>query len=342
MNQTPSASPPRVSILIPSYNHAPYLPACIGCIRNQTFADWELVVVDDGSRDDSVALLNAYAEEDVRIRVYVNERNLGTYGTEQRALELAKGSLIAIMNSDDLWATEKLERQIDCLDCNPDCGLCYVLGQMVDADGRPMEDTDVHADWPKTERQEVLPYLLYENRVLASGVLFRREGLRFETTCRYSGDWVALLEFAVQGPVCCVPEKLTFWRQHETNSYVRSVGQLVEEIRVRDAILKDAERWRVPRIEPALIKAGLERNGRHLFVLAIYLKSKSLARRTVLSLMRVGAMGPLSAAKRWLATFMPGEFIRLYFIKGPDRDWLKLDIDEARKRLATQPPLEFQ
>lgn len=330
---------PRVSVLIPSYNHAKFLAACLDSIFTQSYRDLEVVLVDDGSKDDSVAMARAYAEREPRLRVYQNERNLGTYGTEQRALELSTGEFVAVMNSDDLWHRDKLARQVALLDANPDASLCYVLGWMVNDQGQELEGEDVHLDWPRTESQEVLPYLLYENRILASGVLFRREGLRFETTCRYSGDWVALLERTRDHRVVCVPERLTFWRQHDNNTYLRSVNQMKEEIRVRRAIMEGADRWFHPRLDPQMVRQGLAKNAMNLLALYVYFGDMAAARQA-----GQRALGwhddKKSVVKRTLATYLSKSFVRRYLWRYEEGAFP--EFSELLPQLATIPPLQIK
>ena len=260
---------PRVAILIPSYNHGRFLEACIRSIQAQTFTDWEIVLVDDGSKDDSVELARRLAAEEPRLRVFVNELNLGTYGTEQRALELSESEFVAVMNSDDLWAPTKLSRQVQQLEDHPESNACYVRGWMVD-DVEQVIEEDVHADWPTDAVQDTLPWLLFENRILASGVLFRRAGLKFETSCRYSGDWVALIGAAHQGPLLCISERLVFWRQHANNTYRRSDKQIIEEIRVREAIWTQRREWFGPDRDRTAIQRGLTKNQINLANLYLY------------------------------------------------------------------------
>lgn len=330
---------PRVSVLIPSYNHAAFLNECLDSIFRQTFTDLEVVLVDDGSKDESVALAEAYAKREPRLRVYRNEANLGTYGTEQRALELSTGEFVAVMNSDDLWHPSKLERQVALLDANPETSLCYVLGWMVDGEGKEIAGEDVHFDWPRDAVQEVLPFLLYENRVLASGVLFRRAGLRFETSCRYSGDWVALLERAREHPVACVPERLTYWRQHDNNTYLRSVNQMKEEIRVRRAIFAQESRWFSPRLNRALVKAGLGKNAMNLCALYVYFGDFAAARKMGFRAIRDSGGNP-SAIKRTVCTFLPKERARS-LIWREERNGFP-SFSDLRPELAKIPPLEFR
>jgi glycosyltransferase involved in cell wall biosynthesis len=148
---------PHVSIVIPSYNHAPFLRACLESVRVQTFEDWEVILVDDGSTDDSLEIARDFGE---RVRIFRNERNLGTYGTQQRGLEEARGESVAILNSDDLWHPEKLASQVHLLESHPEVPYCYTLGWMVDESGAERRGEDVHADWPTEPVQEVLPRLL--------------------------------------------------------------------------------------------------------------------------------------------------------------------------------------
>lgn len=233
---------PRVSILVPSYNHAQFLGAAIESVLGQTLEDWELVIVDDGSEDASIETIASY--KDQRITFRRNESNLGTYGTLLRALELSTGELVAVLNSDDVWAPDKLRFQVEALARNFDAPLAYSLGRAIDAKGEVVVD-ELPSDWPTTERANLAPYLFQENRILASSVVFRRAAAAFEPRLRYSGDWWSLLKNCPREFVC-VSEQLVGWRQHSTNSYRRSAGVTFEEIAVREALLASTLADQVP------------------------------------------------------------------------------------------------
>jgi glycosyltransferase involved in cell wall biosynthesis len=230
---------PTVSVIIPGYRHAAFVADCIQSVRSQTFEDWEAVVLDDCSPDETYETALKAAEGDPRFRVLRNESNLGAYGTEQRLLELTSAPWVAVLNSDDLWLPTKLETQLRAAAAAPDCAACFTLGWKIDEHGTENTTEDVHADWPIETAPNLADRLMVENRILASSVLFRREGLQFDASCRYSGDWVALLSASLRGPLICVPERLTRWRMHSRNSYVASRPQLLEELRVRWAIQQD-------------------------------------------------------------------------------------------------------
>ena len=228
-----------VSVIIPSFNHGRFLRACIESALAQTHKNLEVIVIDDASMDDS--FLIAQSIKDPRLQVHRNKKNLVTYGTQAAGLELATGDWIAILDSDDLWLPEKIEQQLAALE-KYGGQWCYTLGQMVDAEDQ-LIDTDVHADWPRSEVQDLLPRLLDVNRVLASALMFKRGATSFRPELRFCGDWVAILWLAEQSEGVCVPEELTLWRQHDTNSYRRSNALTLEEILVRRAILDRREEW---------------------------------------------------------------------------------------------------
>ena len=103
---------PLVSILIPTFNSAQFIAETIASVQQQTYENWEIIVVDDVSTDGTVALISKIRETDVRIQLQVLERNSGTGVARNTALGKAKGKYIAFLDADDLWKPEKLEKQI--------------------------------------------------------------------------------------------------------------------------------------------------------------------------------------------------------------------------------------
>lgn len=108
----------KVSVLIPVYNAAPYLKACVDSILNQTFADFELILLNDASTDDSEKIIRGF--DDARIRYYKNETNLGISGSRNKLMDLAQGEYLAVMDNDDLSLPDRLSVQVGFLDANPD------------------------------------------------------------------------------------------------------------------------------------------------------------------------------------------------------------------------------
>lgn len=283
---------PRVSVLVPSYNHAQFLDEALASVAAQTFSDWEAAVLDDGSTDSSPEVAEAWAARDARFLFARNPSNLGTYGTLHRALAATSGEFVAVLNSDDAWTAEKLALQVAALDAEPTADCCASLGWVVGEDGARLPD-DVHADWP-VGTVDLLPWLVRENRILASAVMFRRAGLRFDPSCRYSGDWVALLGSARRGRTIVLDERLSVWRQHATNTYRRSPAQVVEEVRVRESIRARAPGWR----NDGSLHQGLAANAMNLFALYVLLGRADLARPLGPEMLRIRPARV--GAKRWL------------------------------------------
>lgn len=286
---------PTVSVIVPSYNHGRFLDQALDSVAAQTFSDWEAVIVDDQSEDDSLERAERWAVRDPRFRVFSNPTNVGTYATQQRAIELARGGLIAVLNSDDLWKADKLRLQVEALKTAPDAKYCYTLGWKCDENGIEATDEDVHGDWPTDPIQDPMPWLVYENRILASSVLWRKESLGFHTDLRYSGDWVALLEAGA--PAVLVPERLTLWRMHGSNSFTLRPEQALEEIRVRRAVQQVP--WRRDDLD-----FGLAMNDLNLVALYILFGDRWSAMKRGLALVR----SPLSrkvALRRALSPWLP-------------------------------------
>jgi glycosyltransferase involved in cell wall biosynthesis len=292
----------KVSVVIPSFNHARFLPTTLESVLRQTHRDLEVVFLDDGSQDESVEIAQSYTDR--RLRVLQNPSNLGTYGALNAGIDLAEGDLIAVLNSDDFWLPEKLERQVALLATHKEAAFSYTLGAVVDDEGHEMEDFGQHRDYPSSELQEVLPFLLDVNQILASSVVFRRGAVRFDPQLRYCGDWVGAIQLSIQGPAAFVNSPLTFWRQHSGNASKQLLKTMPEEIAVRSAILAETQSWLGGRWETSIARQRLARSaldlGAHL-ALAADIRSARARFREARSLHPSNK----TALKRLLASYLP-------------------------------------
>jgi len=128
---------PVVTILTPMYNASLYLDDCIQSVKSQTYHNWELLLIDDGSTDDSLKKALNWAERDSRIKVLFHNGNVnkGVSATRNLGIREAKGKYIALLDSDDMWLPEKLEKQISILERDPELVLIYCKALTVDQDG---------------------------------------------------------------------------------------------------------------------------------------------------------------------------------------------------------------
>ena len=102
-----------VSIITPSYNSARFINECVNSVLEQTYTNWELIIVDDASKDNSKELIRNIAKRDDRIKFVFLTKNIGVAGARNIALEMSDGRYIAFLDSDDVWKKEKLRTQID-------------------------------------------------------------------------------------------------------------------------------------------------------------------------------------------------------------------------------------
>ena len=124
-----------VSVIMPAYNAASYIETAIRSVMRQSFTDWELIVIDDCSQDTTVEIVTGLAAEDHRITLLRNEVNMGVSKTRNRGLDLAKGSFVALLDSDDVWYPQKLEKQV-ALAQRENAGLVYCSYAIVNENGQ--------------------------------------------------------------------------------------------------------------------------------------------------------------------------------------------------------------
>lgn len=127
---------PRASIVVPAYNSADTLPATLESLLAQTFPDFEIVIVNDGSTDETEAVALAYAA-DPRVSV-VTQANRGLAGARNTGIAAAKGAYVGFCDADDLWEAGKLAAHVAHLDGNPDLGLSYSGSKLIDEEGKPL------------------------------------------------------------------------------------------------------------------------------------------------------------------------------------------------------------
>lgn len=204
-----------VSIIMPVHNGAVYLAEAIQSILAQTYLGWELIIVDDGSTDDSLTIANEFAHQDDRIRV-LHQANRGLPGALNAGLRRATGRYVAVLAQDDQWLPSYLQTTVAVLEANPEAGAVYALAQMMDINGHNL---------PQRVGRIVTPDQLYDrlidgNFILACTVMMRRSALDavgwYDETL-YSEDWDLWLRLAAAYPILAVPDVLLRYRVHDKN-----------------------------------------------------------------------------------------------------------------------------
>lgn len=140
-NQTGEAvSMPLISIITPCYNCEQYIAETIESVLAQTYTNWEMLITDDCSNDQSPEILNSYAQRDKRINIIRHEQNWGAAKARNSAIELSQGEYIAFLDSDDLWTPQKLEKQLSFMqkEC---CDFSFTRYEHIDETGTPLGKT---------------------------------------------------------------------------------------------------------------------------------------------------------------------------------------------------------
>jgi glycosyltransferase involved in cell wall biosynthesis len=215
------ATTPRVSVVMANYNYGGYLAAAIESVLAQTVRDWELIVVDDGSTDDSLAVVEPYTA-DPRVRV-LRVDHLGQPGAKNAGIAAACGDVIAFLDADDLWHPEKLGRQLALLESDADVGVVYSRRTLIDESGR-----DLPYAQPGLHRGDVLSTMFRNNFVCFSSAVVRRQvfehvGL-FDTNIDLAIDYDLWLRVARHYHFDYVDEPLVKYRVGHGN-LSRRVGE---------------------------------------------------------------------------------------------------------------------
>lgn len=203
---------PAISIVMPCFNAAEHLPKSVGSILAQTLDDWELIAVDDGSRDDTAARLDSF--HDPRIHV-IRQPNAGVSRARNRALASARGQFVAFLDADDTWHPTFLERMLGALIAAPGATLAYCGWQNL---GRPGQRGAPFVP-PDYEGAAKMATLLEGCRWPIHASLTRRDAIQaagsFDGNLRIGEDYLLWLEVAARGQLCRVPEVLAFYHHHD-------------------------------------------------------------------------------------------------------------------------------
>lgn len=205
---------PKVSVVIPVHNGMKYLPETLDSVIKQTFQDFEVIVVDDGSSDETPNWVASC--QDPRVRL-VQQPNQGTPGARNNGIANAKGDYIAFLDADDIWKPTKLEKQVRTLNMRPKVGLVYTWMSLIDQDGqsvgRTLSSSIEGYVWPQ----------VVENCRISGGSLhmirracFDKVG-GFALDLRFAEDWEMLIRLAEHYEFAPVNEPLVLYRQHPNN-----------------------------------------------------------------------------------------------------------------------------
>ena len=220
---------PTISVVIPVYNGMKYLPETMESVLGQTFTDFEVIVVNDGSTDNTREWVEQI--QDNRIRL-INQTNQGSASAARnKGISQAKGDYIAFLDADDVWESTKLAKQLEAFKVNPEVGLVYTWVAYINGEGKSTGRVFQHQD-----EGEVWEKLVQQNIVECGSVaMVRRQCFTelgvFDQSLRIAEDWDMWLRIANNYNFAVVPEALVKYRQH-ANSKSKNYPSMLGDFRI--------------------------------------------------------------------------------------------------------------
>ena len=217
-------SMPLVSVVIPTYNRAERLKRALESVFNQTFTDFEIIVVDDGSQDNTEEVIKNM--QNPRIRFIKHPRNLGVSAARNTGIKAATGKFIAFLDSDDIWRERKLEKQITKM-FSDKSSLCYTSVAFVKENGTPVRIQKA------SYSGYIFPLLLKKNIIgTASSVMVKRETFKkvglFRTKMNYREDYEMWLRIARTEKISAINEALTIQIVHSSERLSKNIANRID------------------------------------------------------------------------------------------------------------------
>lgn len=205
---------PLVSVVVPCYNHESYITEALDSVFNQTYKNIELIVLDDGSIDESVAIVKKIQKE--RAFTFASQKNMGVCKTLNKAISLSKGKYIALLASDDYWDLSKIKKQVKELESNSNSEFCFTQAREFSNN-----NAKNYRIFPKkTLTGKVLNQVFIRQHVPAGSVMFTRKLYEkldgFDENLKEE-DWDFVIRSAAETEFSAVNEPLFYYRSHETN-----------------------------------------------------------------------------------------------------------------------------
>lgn len=240
---------PEVSVLIPNYNHAAYLKERIDSVLNQTFQDFEVIILDDCSPDNSRDVIEQYRNHPKVSQIVLNETNSGTtFKQWEKGINLAQGKYIWIAESDDWCEITLLDTLVRALKANNNCVLAYVQSYIVYNNNEInwISRTKFLGEYVNGQVY-IKEHLLKKNSVFNASMAVFRKDIYFKfskdyTSFKFCGDWLFWIEAAKQGDVFISGRVLNFFRKHgkDVSGKAYTSGfNFIEEIKVIQSLKTD-------------------------------------------------------------------------------------------------------
>lgn len=242
-------STPKVSVCIPVYNGAKYLAQAIDSTLNQTFADFELIVVDDCSTDGSDEIVRSLTDD--RLRFEKNSQRLGLVQNWNKCIELSRGKYVYVFHQDDVMLPQNVQEKVRTLDANRSVGLVYSDIDQIDHKGDPIAGQSINCGAGESvyDGFKFFERLIQsENLICCSSVIARKECYQrlggYDYRLPYTADFEMWMRIALFYDIAYLPYRLTKYRWHssnETYNYLDSVSEFEQILMAKRLVLKKCQ-----------------------------------------------------------------------------------------------------
>jgi alpha-1,3-rhamnosyltransferase len=208
---------PSVTVLVPSYNHAPFIERTLRSIFKQSLPPKKLIVIDDGSKDESVTVIERALAECPFDNHLIIQENKGLSATLNKGFALSNGEYFAYLGSDDVWLPQFLEKRTALLESRPSAVLAFGHAYLIDEDDRIIDNTQ---SWTSFADGDLLPFLLRGEIPASPTVVYRAVALKNERWNENAAleDYELYLKLCKQGEFALDSSVLSAWRQHGWNT----------------------------------------------------------------------------------------------------------------------------
>jgi Glycosyltransferases involved in cell wall biogenesis len=198
-NELNPTEKPLISVMMACYNAELYIEQAIESILNQTYKNFELIIVDDGSTDNSTEIIKNLAKNDRRVKLYYNKENKGQVYTRNRMLKIALGEYLAVMDADDVSCPERLEKQVEFLLNHPDIDGVSSGGWKIDHNGKQIGKIDL----PGRTSNEVRAWFFFDDIIIHSSAMFKK---KIVNKCKlfYKEGYFVMQDYAFFAQYLCV------------------------------------------------------------------------------------------------------------------------------------------
>jgi glycosyltransferase involved in cell wall biosynthesis len=206
---------PLVSVIIPAYNAMKYLPQTLGTVLNQTFTDFEVLIINDGSSDNIITWGNSITDSRIKL---ISQTNQGVSVARNTGITQAQGEYIAFLDADDMWRPTKLEKQVQYLNNYPSVGLVYNWTEFTDEQGKPTGVKVIsHMEGNVWEEMLINDKISNGSSTMIRRICFDKAGL-FDSNLTILEDRDMWLRIATYYPFGLIKEPLTLYRRHSSNA----------------------------------------------------------------------------------------------------------------------------